>query len=81
LAYRILKHQLASNAMWVILPWQDWLSMHADLRKNQAGTERINRPDNSKHHWNYRIHLNIEEFLNSTTLNKTIRQMLVDSGR
>lgn len=81
LAYRILKHQLASNAMWVILPWQDWLSMHADLRKTHAGTERINRPDNSRHHWNYRIHLNIEEFLNSTTLNKTIRQMLVDSGR
>lgn len=81
LAYRILKHQLASSAMWVILPWQDWLALHADLRKTQAGTERINVPENSKHCWNYRIHLTIDEFLNSATLNNTIRQMIADSGR
>lgn len=81
LAYRILQQQLASKAMWVILPWQDWLAMHADLRKNRAETERINVPENSKNHWNYRIHLNIEDFMNSSSLNNTIRQMLFDSGR
>jgi len=81
LAYRILQHHLSSNAMWVILPWQDWLALHNDLRKTRAETERINVPENSKHRWDYRIHINIEDFLNSTTLNTTIRRMIADSGR
>ena len=81
LAYRILQHHLSSNAMWVILPWQDWLALHNDLRKTRAETERINVPENSKHRWDYRIHINIEDFLNSTTLNTTVRRMIADSGR
>jgi len=67
--------------MWVILPWQDWLALHNDLRKTRAETERINVPENSKHRWDYRIHINIEDFLNSTTLNTTVRRMIADSGR
>lgn len=81
LAYRIIQHHLDANAAWLILPWQDWLAMHADLRRPQASAERINVPDNPKHRWSYRIHLPIEDFLNSATLNHTIRQMLQNSQR
>ena len=79
---RIIKEHLDSPAMLTILPLQDWLSMDEDLRyKGKAEDERINVPAIPRYHWDYRMHISVEELLEAEAFNKEVSAMIKDSGR
>ena len=87
---RIVAQHLQSPAMLVILPLQDWLSIDGNLRYKQdkgrgwsgnPADERINVPAIPRYHWDYRMHLSIEELLDADGLNNDILGMIKDSGR
>lgn len=78
LCEKILQNHLQSNAMWVVLPWQDWLSIDGKLRNPDPESERINIPANPNHYWRYRMHLTLEELLKAESFNEKVREM---SGR
>ena len=61
--------------MWVILPWQDWMSIDQDLRNDDISAERINVPANPENYWRYRMHLTLEQLLNETEFNNKIKSM------
>lgn len=75
LCQEILQDHLQSAAMWVILPWQDWLSIDGNLRNPDPESERINIPANPDHYWQYRMHITLEELLKAEGLNQKIREM------
>lgn len=70
----IIRQHLNSPAMWVILPWQDWMSISEKLRREDVAEERINIPSNPNHYWCYRMHITIEQLLQEEVLNKKIRE-------
>lgn len=72
---QIIKQHLSSNSMWSILPWQDWMSIDEDLRRDNPADERINVPSNPKHYWRYRMHISLEELLKQKELNKRIKML------
>ncbi len=76
----VLQH-LASPAMWSIFQLQDLLGMDAQLRRPDAGAERINVPANPKNYWRYRMHLTLEQLLQAETFNQELNQMIRQSGR
>ncbi len=71
----IIASHLRSSAMWVILPWQDWMSLNARLRKPDAASERINIPANPEHYWRYRMHLSLDDLLKEKAFNKLVAEM------
>lgn len=75
LCREIIYNHLQSSAMWVILPWQDWLSLDERLRNPDAGAERINIPANPEHYWNYRMHLSLDELLAEEGFNALIGEL------
>ncbi len=77
----IIENHLWSPAMLVILPFQDWLSIDEKLRRADANEERINIPANPRHYWRYRMHLTLEELINSHHLNQHILRLILQSGR
>ncbi len=72
---QIIEEHLQSPAMWVILPWQDWLSIDEKLRDPDFRSERINVPANPEHYWRYRIHVSLDGLLKESELNEKIRGM------
>ena len=76
----VAKH-LESPAMLTILPWQDWVAMDGELRRENPNEERINVPANSRHYWRYRMHITLEELLKAEKLNQMIRKKIKESGR
>ncbi len=78
---RILINHLDSNAMLTIIPFQDWMSMNGELRRNNPEEERINIPAVSNHYWQYRMHLPLEVLLESKELNCEIKELILTSGR
>lgn len=77
----IVLNHLLGNSMLCILSLQDWLSINKAVRYPDAEAERINIPANPHHYWRYRMHLTIEELMQSTELNNRIREMIQKSGR
>jgi 4-alpha-glucanotransferase len=77
----IIEQHLLSNAMWIILPWQDWMGLDATLRNEHPLAERINVPSNPRNFWCYRMHMTLEKLLNETDFNKKIKEMITQSGR
>jgi 4-alpha-glucanotransferase len=75
LCKQIIENHLHSNAMWVILPWQDWLSIDQFLRNKDITAERINVPANPENYWRYRMHISLEQLLTETDLNNTIKSL------
>ena len=78
---QVVAMHLKSPAMLTVLPLQDWMAMDGELRRENPHDERINVPANSRHYWRYRMHLTLEELLESENLNKMIRQKIAESGR
>ncbi len=72
---QIIDQHLASDSMWSILPWQDWLSIDEYLRRDNPDDERINVPSNPQHYWRYRMHISLEQLLREKKLNKRIKMM------
>jgi len=81
ICHQIINEHVKSPAMLVILPLQDWLSMDAGLRNEDAEAERINIPATPQHYWRYRMHLNIEDLIESDSFNTRIRDMLTNARR
>lgn len=71
----ILRNHLACNAMWVVLPWQDWISMDESLRHPSPSEERINIPSNPNHYWRYRMHISLDDLMKKTDLNEKIKSL------
>lgn len=72
---QIICQHLASNSMWSILPWQDWMSIDGTLRRENPEEERINVPSDPKHYWRYRMHITIEELLNEKEFNQRVKML------
>lgn len=81
IAERIINQHLESNAMLVILPWQDWLAIDGRYAHENPEAERINVPANPRNFWCYRMHISLEDLLKLNSLNERIRKMIEDSGR
>jgi len=78
---RIIDQHLLSNAMWIILPWQDWMAIDVVLRNEHPLAERINVPSNPRNFWCYRMHITLEQLLTEDVFNKKITEMIAASGR
>jgi 4-alpha-glucanotransferase len=75
LCAEILKNHLNSPVMWVILPWQDWVSIDEQFRNPNIETERINIPANPEHYWRYRMYISLDDLLAENELNERVREM------
>jgi len=78
---RIIDQHLTSKAMWIILPWQDWMAIDVVLRNEHPLAERINVPSNPRNFWCYRMHITLEQLLAEDVFNKKIAEMIATSGR
>jgi 4-alpha-glucanotransferase len=78
---RIIEMHLATKAMWVILPLQDWIAMDGKLRNDDTFSERINNPANPDNYWHYRMHLNLEDLIGASSLNQRIKALIKYYGR
>ena len=78
---QVVSMHLKSPAMLTVLPLQDWIAMDGNLRRENPHDERINVPANSRHYWRYRMHLTLEDLLQSDDLNNMIRHKIAESGR
>ncbi len=81
IAEQIIDQHLQSDAMLVILPWQDWLSMDKKLRNENPHAERINVPADPRNFWCYRMHLTLEQLLEAKSFNAMIKKKIKESGR
>jgi len=78
---RIINQHLLSNAMWIILPWQDWMGLDVKLQNEHPNAERINVPSNPRNFWCYRMHITLEQLLTEDKFNSKIRGMIQEAGR
>ena len=70
-----------SPAMLTVLPWQDWMSIDADLRRENPAEEQINVPAISRHYWRYRMHMTVEQLLSADNFNRIVKDKVSHSGR
>ena len=77
----ILRNHLQSPSMLAIFPLQDWLSIDDKIRLANESKERINIPAIPRYYWRYRMHLTIDKLLHADSLNKEIKEMIIQSNR
>jgi 4-alpha-glucanotransferase len=78
---RIVLQHLYSPAMWSIFLLADLLGIDENIRRENPEEERINVPSDPHHHWNYRMHLNLEDLLKKKEFNEDIKKIIEESGR
>ncbi len=76
----ILQH-LYSPAMWSIFQLQDILGMSDLLRRPNPHEERINNPANSKHYWQFRMHIPLEDLIKENEFNEELKGYVQHSRR
>lgn len=81
IAEKIVDQHLQSDAMLVILPWQDWMAMDKKLAHKNPHAERINIPADPRNFWCYRMHLTLEQLLSEKKFNAKVKKMIKESGR
>jgi len=81
IAEKIIEQHLQSQAMWIILPWQDWMALDTSLCHEHPNAERINVPSNPRNFWCYRMHMTLEQLLKKDDFNARIKEMITESGR
>ncbi len=81
LAEEIIARHLYCPSMLCILSLQDWLSMDSELRSKNIREERINIPSDCYNHWEYRMHITIEELMKADRYNNKVRTMITRSKR
>lgn len=81
LAVQVLRNHLLSPAMLAIIPWQDWMAIDEELKREDYDAERINIPSKTNHFWRYRMHLTLEELLEAENLNRRISSLIDECGR
>jgi 4-alpha-glucanotransferase len=77
----IVQQHLASRAMWSVFQLQDLLGMDGQLRRKNFEAERINVPGNPKNYWRYRMHLTLEELLQSDAFNSRLNKLILQNKR
>lgn len=80
-AEEVVSRHLESPSMLCLLSLQDWLAIDADVRTPHLEDERINVPANPRHYWRWRMHLTLEQLMNSTALNQKIHDLVKAYGR
>lgn len=78
---KIVKMHLDCPSLLAILPLQDWLSVDGAIRNPDPDAERINDPADNPHYWRYRMHIGLEQLVQSGDFNRAIRDMVENSGR
>ena len=79
---RIVNQHLNSPSMLCVLPLQDWMSIDGEVRyQGKPEDERINIPAIPRHYWRWRMHITLEDLLSRTDFNRTIHDLISDSGR
>ena len=81
LAEEIIARHLYSPSMMCILSLQDWLAMDSALWNKNPREERINVPSDPFNHWQWRMHLTIEELLKADKYNNKVKTMVTRSKR
>ena len=81
IAEKIIEQHLQSQAMWIILPWQDWMALDTSLCHEHPNAERINVPSNPRNFWCYRMHMTLEQLMKEDDFNARIKEMITESGR
>lgn len=81
LAEEIIARHLYCPSMMCILLWQDWMAMDGELRWHRPQDERINVPADPTHHWDYRMHITIEQLLQADRFNDKVKTMIARSHR
>jgi 4-alpha-glucanotransferase len=81
LAEEIIARHMYSPSMLCILSLQDLLSMDDGLRSKDLRQERINVPSDPYNHWQWRMHLTIEQLLEARKFNEKLKTMIVRSKR
>ncbi|MFR9653093.1 MAG: 4-alpha-glucanotransferase [Rikenellaceae bacterium] len=77
----IVEQHLLSPSMVAILPLQDLLSISDALRREDVEVERINIPANPRHYWRYRMHLSVDELIESAEFNRELSSMIKEGKR
>ncbi|MEO9004503.1 MAG: 4-alpha-glucanotransferase, partial [Ginsengibacter sp.] len=78
---RIVLQHLYSPAMWSIFQLSDLLGIDEKIRREDPNEERINVPSEPHHHWNYRMHIYLEDLLEANEFNEELKKNMVASGR
>ena len=81
IAASVVQQHLESPAVLAIFPLQDLMAMSTAITHRPAKEETINDPTNPEHYWRYRVHVSIEELATDQGLKKTLRNLLLSSGR
>lgn len=76
----VLLH-LFSPAMWAVFQLQDLMGMHEQIRRENPLDEQINVPANPNHFWCYRMHLTVEDLLETKEFNEELQSYIHQSGR
>ncbi len=78
---KIMLQHLHSPAMWSIFQLQDYLGVDVTLRTTDSRMERINDPSNANHYWRYRMHLYLENLIQSQHFNEQWKIAIKEAGR
>lgn len=81
IAKKIIERHLNSPSMLTIIPFQDWMAISPELRRENPKEERINTPENPNNYWNYRMHITIESLIQSSSYKQMLKEMINSSGR
>ena len=81
LAEEIIARHVYCPSMLCLLSLQDWLAMDDDLRNPNVEQERINVPSDPHHYWRYRMHLKLEQLMESKSFNARVNSLLGRGGR
>ena len=81
LCEEVIARHLFSPSMLCLISLQDWLSMDEQLRSDDIENERINIPSNPDHYWRYRMHLTIEQLMQSHEYNERVKLLINRSSR
>lgn len=81
LAEEIIARHLYCPSMLCILSLQDWLAMDAELRSKYPRAERINVPSDPYNHWQWRMHLTVEQLMEANRFNSKLKTMITRSKR
>ncbi len=77
----IVRQHLDSLAMWSIFQLQDLLGMDEALRRPDVDAERINVPAIVKYYWRYCMHLPLEALGQAENFNRSVKELVRQSGR
>ncbi|MDG4951469.1 4-alpha-glucanotransferase [Weeksellaceae bacterium KMM 9724] len=77
----IVDQHLYSPALLSVIPLQEFLGMHSELRNPNEEIERINVPAVFPHYWRYRMHVNISDLINHKEFTNMLKDRHANAGR